>query len=769
MAAEQLQELFSTIQSGTEIAIENVETFAPDVEIPGAAELLGKTETAVLGNGTAATVSQLAVETSSTTATTAGVGLLALEMPTAVAAVVPFLGAFAGMTLYNLAPEFWTNVSNDLMQAGETVGGKLRAFINSATGAVGFSENTLNIIKNALVNEGIFQGDINYAKDSSQSLTGFEIDLSNFSLSEVKQYMIKFAQYANDCGLQPNASYLANMDAFLSLANNVLNGCLNCCILIVISTNGYYSVEMSTPGTWSSVSSGRYNYDSNLKKYYNFTGLSFEFNASTQAVTYTSSNPTPRPGGRVSGYGYLTSLGFLYAPGPHVAQAAQIVGMWKNTPSEYMQPGAVAPNANDPISTTYPNLTPWNLPIELPTIYPIEVPVNNPNPTQQEAQNPDTNPEPAPFLDWLLQTLNQPEPNPNPQPEPTPEPDPDPQPVPEPLPVIDPVEIDPNPPDPNRPIPPSPIPIIPDLPTTVDSNAMFTVYAPSISQLNAFGGWLWSNNIIDMLLRIWQNPLEGIIAFQKVYAVPTVGSPSNIIVGYIDSEVSAPVVTSQFVTVNCGTLTVDEILHNATDYPPYTMMHIYLPFIGIVELDCNEFMNGSITVTYHIDVYTGTCLVEVASTRSPDMATPTIIYTFSGNASQQLPLTSSNFGGALNALVSTVSGVARMGSGGALNAISGLSTIGHSVSHEMIHIAHSGDLSANAGIMALRTPYLIIGRRNSYDANAYNELYGYPANKTVYLGNCSGFTRIKAGFLRSKATEEEKQEIMDLLKKGVIL
>lgn len=746
MAAEQLRELFTVIEGGAEVAIENVETFAPDVVIPGAAELLGKTETVALGNGAAAEVSQLVTQTTTTTATTAGVGLLALEMPTAIAAAVPFLGCFAGMTLYNLAPEFWTSVADNLMQAGETIGGKLRAFVNSATGAVGFSEKSLNIIKNALIQAGIYNSTTNFPDPP----TAATYIASLINGKDLFNYFVKRAPLV--VGI-PQLHY----EQYSIQINDYFATYSNCIIRITTHLNPTYEIYLDITAVPNYTVGSSLPYPNiYAPPYFQHCTMYFEMTGYPKSINFSSGNnwsPISRFFGEsIDDYNFYMG---------------NVNGTI--TPSENVQPGAVTPTENDPISTTYPNLTPWQLPEELPTIYPIEVPVNNPNPSQQQAQNPAADPEPAPYLDWLLQVLPQPEPNPNPEPEPTPEPDPDPQPEPEPLPVIDPVEIDPDPVDPNKPVQPSPLPIIPDLPSTVDSNAMFTVYAPSISQLNAFGGWLWSNNIIDMLLRIWQNPLEGIIAFQKVYAVPTVGTSSNIIVGYIDSEVPAPIVTSQFVTVNCGTITVDEILNNATDYPPYTMLHIYLPFIGIVELDCNEFMNGSITVTYHIDVYTGTCLVEVASTRSPDMTSPTIIYTFSGNASQQLPLTSSNFGGALNALVSTVSGVARMGSGGALNAISGLSSIGHSVSHEMIHIAHSGDLSANAGIMALRTPYLIIGRRNSYDANAYNELYGYPANKTVYLGNCSGFTRVKAGFLRSEATEEEKQEIMDLLKKGVIL
>jgi hypothetical protein len=151
------------------------------------------------------------------------------------------------------------------------------------------------------------------------------------------------------------------------------------------------------------------------------------------------------------------------------------------------------------------------------------------------------------------------------------------------------------------------------------------------------------------------------------------------------------------------------------------------------------------------------------------MPNATILYTFSGNASQQLPLTSANFAGALSSLVSAVGGGIMIASGGAVGGIAGAAALGHSLTHEMVHVGHSGALSSNAGIMASRKPYLIISRRHAYDANNYATEYGYPANKAVYLGNCSGFTRVKAGHLKCKADSVEKEEIMALLEKGVIL
>ena len=90
-------------------------------------------------------------------------------------------------------------------------------------------------------------------------------------------------------------------------------------------------------------------------------------------------------------------------------------------------------------------------------------------------------------------------------------------------------------------------------------------------------------------------------------------------------------------------------------------------------------------------------------------------------------------------------------------------------SQEMLHVSHSGNLSANAGIMGQKKPYLIINRKRAYTANSYNRYYGYPANKTVSPGNHSGFLRLKAGRLQSAATEQEKNEIYELLSRGVIM
>lgn len=81
----------------------------------------------------------------------------------------------------------------------------------------------------------------------------------------------------------------------------------------------------------------------------------------------------------------------------------------------------------------------------------------------------------------------------------------------------------------------------------------------------------------------------------------------------------------------------------------------------------------------------------------------------------------------------------------------------------------NGSISANAGIMGCKTPFIRIKRNKGYNANNLNTLEGLPANSTVSLGSITGYTVVKDVIVKVKATQEECREIESLLKGGVIL
>lgn len=749
-------EYLSTISAGQAVATAEVIQFPADVAATAALE--GTATTFTASNGVAAEVIQLAtVDATTGAATTAGVGLLGVEVGAAGLAIAAALGIAAGVGLYKLNPEFWTKCSNALIEAGQTIGGKVKAFINADTGQAGFSQETIEIYKNMLLEEGLFGNQIIAppAKDSGQTIVT--------SLGDPYKTLLTALSKLTNCTYSISDSVISDVIAWCNAHKNYP----------VIMT-----ITDATIGTDSTIRMVSLNQES--------IGDTVYFQSGNLLVTHVDSFSISKPGNYTMFPNYIVDRVYYSYDGrtnsriiegfKHYASTSSFIELCGSTINVdtiegydgYTQPDATLPSSQ-PFPTTYPNWTPWQLPSKLPTIYPVDIPLDNPDVKQDDAQDPEPDTINPKWIQWILDNSIIPSNLVDWSPEPLPTPDPDPQPEVEPVPETEPEAAEEDPVNPNPPIDPSPTPIVPVLPSSVPANAMFTVYSPTITEVNSFGAWLWSTSIIDIVTRIWNDPMEGIISFMKVYAPLSSSTYDTIKVGYLDSQVSSAVVTSQFVEVNCGTVSISELNHNATDYTPYVSIQLYLPFIGIVEVDPDEFMNGSMKIVYSIDIYTGSCLAKIFASRSPDMPTDTLIYTYTGVAAQRLPLTSSNFSGALNSIIGAAGGIAKgVATGGAVGIINGVTSVGHSLSHEMVHVAHSSELSSNAGIMAPREPFLIITRRKSYDANSYNQLYGYPTNKTVFLGNCSGFTRIKACLLKSSATELEKSELIKLLKTGVI-
>lgn len=427
------------------------------------------------------------------------------------------------------------------------------------------------------------------------------------------------------------------------------------------------------------------------------------------------------------------------------------------------QQGATYPS-QDPLPTTYPS---W-LPNTLPEI---------PNYTDDD---PDSKTKIAP--------LKLPEPNPelDPNKENRPEPDlqPDAQtgtnPLPDILPITDPVidtlpEPDPNPdPDPEPPVPEDPIGTTPTItpPTSGSNTGLVKLYNPTLTNLASFSHWLWSNNLFDNFSKLFQDPMEAIIGLNLLYATPTVQGVDNIIVGNLVSTVPSPIIVDQYIHIDCGTVHVRKYFNNALDYIN-TRIQIYLPFIGIKDLDASDCMDRDMNVSVTVDVLTGTCLYNIRIDNR-------LLYTFEGNCAVQLPLTSANYSSVIASGIAAIGGVVATGvaagaTGGAvlpLVAASGIRSASSFVGNMSHSVERSGSITSNAGAMGVKKPYLIIVRNRTYDPEFYNRFYGYPANTTVLLGDkyVKGYTKVKDIHLEIKsATQQELNEIETLLKGGVIL
>lgn len=295
------------------------------------------------------------------------------------------------------------------------------------------------------------------------------------------------------------------------------------------------------------------------------------------------------------------------------------------------------------------------------------------------------------------------------------------------------------------------------VPPVGKASSLWSIYNPTLEQVNQFGSWLWSSNFVEQLKKLFNDPMQAIIGLHKVYSPVQTSGQGTIKCGYLDSGVPSKLVSEQYITVDCGSVDLQEYFGNVFDYPPYTEVSIYLPFIGVRHLDPSDVMRSTISVIYHIDVLTGACLAEVNVQRDAAGGT---LYTFSGDAAVRYPVSSGSYMGIVSGLIGVATSVV---SGNLLPALGGVTRL-HT------NVDRSGSFIGNAGAMGSKIPYLIISRPQTAMADHFETLSGYPSNTYTPLSACKGFTQVKYCHVENlNATDAEKQEIEQLLKEGVIL
>lgn len=481
----------------------------------------------------------------------------------------------------------------------------------------------------------------------------------------------------------------------------------------------------------------------------------------------------------------LTTLPYVEVPDQSrsgLGQAAWAVVHGNRTSTQPVdgvgdQTGATIPPINssssqqdvaDAMNNTFPDLegNRVEMPVAVPATVPkpvtyVQVPLpstvagNNPTiePTATPQADPNIDPQTAtdPLSALLLKLLTQPYASNMPDPANDPEEYPEGKPE-------EPVNT--NPPDVG-------IGVTPPLNVPVGSaSALWAVYNPTQAQIDALGAWLWSNNFVDQLLKMFNDPMQAIIGLHKTFIPPVTGSAQDIKVGYLNSGVSSLTVPVQYSSVDCGTIDCAEYFGNVFDYAPYTRVYLYLPFIGFKELDVAQVMRGRINVKYRGDAYTGCCLAEVSVTR--DGESGGVLYTYSGDCAARYPLSHGSYMGIVNAIAGIGIGIG--------TALAGAPSIGVAgavgmAQHARATVEHSSSFSGNSGAMGIKKPYLVIMRPQTAMASNYEHFTGQPSNSNVVLGSASGYVRVKECHVEdiATATDAEKQMIESALKTGVII
>lgn len=315
------------------------------------------------------------------------------------------------------------------------------------------------------------------------------------------------------------------------------------------------------------------------------------------------------------------------------------------------------------------------------------------------------------------------------------------------------------------------IPPLPEL-SAVDTG-LVTLYTATNAQLQSLGGYLWSNlwDIETNFKKLFADPMNCLIGLSIVPVTPSAGGAVNVKFGNITTNIALNKLSSQFVELDCGSVNIKEYVGSFLDYSPYVNISLYLPYVGYRELSPDDVMNDTIHVVYHIDVLSGGCCAMIETGRKG------LLYSFNGSCITNVPITAINYSGAIQNAVSAVGAglttVAGIATGAApvaaVGAASMLSSAANTAMNSKPTIQRSGSMGGSAGLMSYQKPLLVITRPRMSVPDKLNKFVGLTTNVTMNLSQVKGFTQVEHVHLSGiAATQDEKDELMTLLRQGVI-
>lgn len=313
------------------------------------------------------------------------------------------------------------------------------------------------------------------------------------------------------------------------------------------------------------------------------------------------------------------------------------------------------------------------------------------------------------------------------------------------------------------------------------------------SKLNDFAAWMTDDSRIWD--KLWEtDPLQGIIeiALCPIYFFEQDDLHNTTIKIFgQDTEIQAYRLSKQFFRLNCGTYKFDGSMGETyLDYAPYTTIKVYLPYIGVIELNTNDVMFREIKLEYTFDILWGICLAHIYVKN--DDGDWSLHYERHGQYLINIPITKADRGqeaaaikGAITRIASFAGSAIGLGiSGGSVTDAStmgaageGAGILGGTVSTALnVMTSHpqvtysDGSVGGLSGYMGPDEPYIMI--ETPVTARPENdELFiGMPSYITGEVGDFSHYNKFIEVHLEGiPCTSREQEMIYKELTGGVII
>lgn len=321
-----------------------------------------------------------------------------------------------------------------------------------------------------------------------------------------------------------------------------------------------------------------------------------------------------------------------------------------------------------------------------------------------------------------------------------------------------------------------------------------TVYKMTQAQINEFGMELIDPSVWDIVKSWFTNPLDAIIGITLIPCdAPTTRTKYPEVGGGITGHTWAnayPVLTKEFVEINCGSILIKPYWDSAFDFDPYTKFSIFLPFCGFKAIKADDIMGATVSIKYHVNVMTGDCVAFISrSAQSESIYGPInsqVIGEYNGNCAIRVPIGRVSHDAAIDASMRLMATGLGMVGGAIAGAALGdpMETNASQISNQISSatmttvngmkqsVERSGALGGSTGYMGNLRPFIIREIPRQFLPDNYKQLNGYPANKGGTLGHYSGtgFQAVETIRLDNiGAFDSEISEILSLLKGGVLV
>ena len=122
-----------------------------------------------------------------------------------------------------------------------------------------------------------------------------------------------------------------------------------------------------------------------------------------------------------------------------------------------------------------------------------------------------------------------------------------------------------------------------------------------------------------------------ITSYKKIFVDKTdinILGKNSIVLGNVDTGIYSDITDNYFINKTLGTMHVEQINYNTSDFN--SKCEIFLPFIGLVDVEPTKILNKDITIDYKINIINGDCTATIKSDNI-------ITYTYDGNLGYQVP------------------------------------------------------------------------------------------------------------------------------------